>query len=313
MRLKAQGVRIVGHGSAVCENRVSNISLRPETADWVEARLGIKERRHLQADESLMSLVESASEQALQMSGLKADDLDVIIIATSTPDFINPSMAAILHGRLGAKPECASFDLQAVCAGFVYALGTVASLIASGAGKNFLVIGADQFSKITDFSDRNCVFFGDAAGAMIIQATSGDSFLNVELQTEGTGWESFHTPSISKEFKMNASEVAKNATVKLPASIKSVCDFSGISTDEVSWFVTHQPSKPVLDSLEESLKLAPGRLLRNIENRGNTAGATIPLLFSETDVLNRAKSGDFICFSAIGSGWVWGSAILKWE
>ena len=313
MRLKAQGVRIVGHGSAVCENRVSNLSLRPETADWVEARLGIKERRHLQADESLMSLVESASEKALQMSGLKAHDLDGIIIATSTPDFINPSMAAILHGRLGAKPECASFDLQAVCAGFVYALGTVASLIASGAGKNFLVIGADQFSKITDFSDRNCVFFGDAAGAMIIQATSGDSFLNVELQTEGAGWESFHTPSISKEFKMNASEVAKSATAKLPASIKSVCDFSGISTDEVNWFVTHQPSKPVLDSLEQSLKLAPGRLLRNIENRGNTAGATIPLLFSEMDVLNRAKSGDYICFSAIGSGWVWGSAILKWE
>ena len=313
MRLKAQGVRIVGHGSAVSENRVSNISLRPETADWVEARLGIKERRHLKADESLMSLVESASEKALQMSGLKTNDLDGIIIATSTPDFINPSMAAILHGRLGAKPECASFDLQAVCAGFVYALGTVTSLIASGAGKNFLLIGADQFSKITDFNDRNCVFFGDAAGAMIIQATSGDSFLNVELQTEGAGWESFHTPSTSKEFKMNASEVAKSATVKLPASIRSVCDFSEISTDEITWFVTHQPSKPVLDSLEENLKLEPGRLLRNIENRGNTAGATIPLLFSEMDVLNRTKSGDYICFSAIGSGWVWGSAILKWE
>jgi 3-oxoacyl-[acyl-carrier-protein] synthase-3 len=313
MRLKAQGVRIAGHGSAVCENRVLNVSLRPETADWVEARLGIMERRHLQVDESLMSLVELASEKALQMSGLKAHDLDGIIIATSTPDFINPSMAAILHGRLGAKPECVSFDLQAVCAGFVYALGTVASLIASGAGKNFLLIGADQFSKITDFSDRNCVFFGDAAGAMIVQATSGDSFLKVELQTEGAGWESFHTPTSSKEFKMNASEVAKSATVKLPASIRSVCDFSGISTDEVSWFVTHQPSKPVLDSLEESLKLMPGRLLRNIENRGNTAGATIPLLFSEMDVLSRAKSGDYICFSAIGSGWVWGSAILKWE
>jgi 3-oxoacyl-[acyl-carrier-protein] synthase-3 len=313
MRLRAQGVRIAGHGSAVCENRVSNVSLRPETVDWVEARLGIKERRHLQAADTLMSLVELASKKALQMSGLKAQDLDGIIIATSTPDFINPSMAAILHGRLGAKPECASFDLQAVCAGFLYALGTVASMIASGAGKNFLLIGADQFSKITDFSDRNCVFFGDAAGAMIVQATSGDSFLNVELQTEGAGWESFHTPTSSKEFKMNASEVAKSATVKLPASIRSVCDFSGISTDEVSWFVTHQPSKPVLDSLEESLKLMPGRLLRNIENRGNTAGATIPLLFSEMDVLSRAKSGDYICFSAIGSGWVWGSAILKWE
>ena len=118
MRLRSTGIRIVGSGSAVSRSSVSNQELRPETADWVKARLGIKERRHLQADETLMSLVESASKKALQVSGLKAQDLDGIIIATSTPDFINPSMAAILHGRLGARPECASFDLQAVCAGF---------------------------------------------------------------------------------------------------------------------------------------------------------------------------------------------------
>jgi 3-oxoacyl-[acyl-carrier-protein] synthase-3 len=287
--------------------------LRPDTATWVEERLGIKERRHLKADESLISLVENASMQALKMSQLSAQDLDGIIVATSTPDFLNPSMASVLHGRLGADANCASFDIQAVCAGFVYALGTVASLIASGAGKNFLIVGADQFSKITDFDDRNCVFFGDAAGAMIIQATIGDSFLNVELHSEGKGWESFHTSSSTRKFKMDSSEVAKNATVKLPESIRSVSELSGILTDEITWFVTHQPSKPVLDSLEEELKIRPGRLLRNIEYRGNTAGATIPLLFSEMKVLSRAKSGDYICFSAIGSGWVWGSAILKWE
>jgi 3-oxoacyl-[acyl-carrier-protein] synthase-3 len=203
--------------------------------------------------------------------------------------------------------------LQAVCAGFVYALGTVASLIASGAGKNFLIVGADQFSKITDFDDRNCVFFGDGAGAMLIQATDGDSFLSVELNSEGKGWDSFHTPTNSGTFKMNSADVAKNATEKLPASIRSICDFSGLTIGAIDWFITHQPSKPVLDSLESELGIAPGRLLRNIEYRGNTAGATIPLLFSEMDVLNRAKSGEYVCFSAIGSGWVWGSAILKWE
>jgi 3-oxoacyl-[acyl-carrier-protein] synthase-3 len=261
----------------------------------------------------LLNLVERASLEALKVSDIDPTSLDGIIVATSTPDYVNPSMAALLHGRLRAKPECASFDIQAVCAGFVYALGTVASLIASGAGKNFLVVGADQFSKITDFDDRNCVFFGDAAGAMIIQATSGDSFLNVELHSEGRGWESFHTPSDTRKFKMDSSEVAKNANVKLPASIRSISELSGLSTDEITWFVTHQPSKPVLDALEEELKIKPGRLLRNIEYRGNTAGATIPLLFSELDVLSQAKSGDYICFSAIGSGWVWGSAILKWE
>jgi 3-oxoacyl-[acyl-carrier-protein] synthase-3 len=313
MHLRAKGLKIIGAGSSVSDHLISNLDLRPDTAVWVKDRLGIIERRHLQSNESLITLVERAALQALEMSNLKVEEIDCIIIATSTPDSINPSMAAILHGRLGASSNCASFDIQAVCAGFVYALGTVASLIASGAGKNFLVVGADQFSKITDFDDRNCVFFGDAAGAMIIQATTGDSFLNVELHSEGIGWESFHTPSDTRKFKMNSSEVAKNATVKLPASIRSISESSGISTDEIAWFVTHQPSKPVLDLLEEELKIKPGRLLRNIEYRGNTAGATIPLLFSEMDVLSRAKSGDYICFSAIGSGWVWGSAILRWE
>jgi 3-oxoacyl-[acyl-carrier-protein] synthase-3 len=148
---------------------------------------------------------------------------------------------------------------------------------------------------------------------MIIEATSGDSFLNVELSSEGKGWQSFHTPSNSGKFVMQSSEVAKTAKTKLPQSIRSISEISGLSTDEITWFVTHQPSKPVLDALEAELKIKPGRLLRNIEYRGNTAGATIPLLFSELDVLRRAKSGDYICFSAIGSGWVWGSAILKWE
>ena len=313
MRLRCNGVRIIGSGSSISKNSVINDLLWPETAEWVESRLGIKERSHLRSDELLIDNIEEAALAALQMSKLAPGDLDAIIIATSTPDYINPSMATILHGRLGAKTSCASFDLQAVCAGFVYALGNVAALISSGAGKNFLVVGADQFSKITDFNNRNCVFFGDAAGALVIQATQGDSFLSVELNSEGSGWESFKTPRESGTFEMNSTDVARNATAKQPASIRSICEFSEISPDEINWFVTHQPSKPVLDSLEMELQITPGRLLRNIESRGNTAGATIPLLFSEMDVMNRAKSGDYICFSAIGSGWVWGSAILKWQ
>jgi 3-oxoacyl-[acyl-carrier-protein] synthase-3 len=165
VKIRATGVRISGSGSAVSETRVSNDALRSETAEWVRNRLGISERRHVDSDASLLDLMERAAQRALFVSGIDASSLDAIIVATSTPDFINPSMASILHGRLDANSDCASFDVQAVCAGFVYALGTVAALIASGAGENFLVIGADQFSKITDFGDRNCVFFGDAAGA----------------------------------------------------------------------------------------------------------------------------------------------------
>ena len=313
MKLTASGVKILGAGSAVSDKRVTNVDLRSETADWVENRLGILERRHLGKDETLIDLIEIAAKKAITKSGIKISDLDAIIIATSTPDMINPSMASLLHGRLGATMNCASFDIQAVCAGFIYGLANVASLISSNAGRYFLLVGADQFSKITDFEDRNCVFFGDAAGAMVISGTKGDSFLSIEINSEGSGWKSFHTPKNPATFDMAASEVAKSATTKLPKSIKSICDYVKIGVKDVSWFVTHQPSKPVLDSLEKELEILPEKLLRNLEFRGNTAGATIPLLFDEMNVIELAKKGDYLCFSAIGAGWVWGSAILKWE
>lgn len=313
MKLTANGVKILGSGSAISEKRVSNIDLRPETAEWVESRLGILERRHIGHKEVLIDLIVNAAEKAIANSGINVSDLDAIIIATSTPDMINPSMASLLHGQLGADMKCASFDIQAVCAGFIYGLANVASLISSKAGKYFLLVGADQFSKITDFDHRDCVFFGDAAGAMVIEATEGDSFLSVEINSEGTGWKSFHTPKNTATFDMTASEVAKSATTKLPISIKSICDYAKIAVSDISLFVTHQPSKPVLDSLEKELGILPEKLLRNLEFRGNTAGATIPLLFDELNVNKLVTQGNYLCFSAIGAGWVWGSAILKWE
>jgi 3-oxoacyl-[acyl-carrier-protein] synthase-3 len=313
MKLSVSGVKILSAASAVSENKVTNVDLRPDTADWVENKLGITERRYLGNEDSLIDLIEVAAREAILKSGIAIAEIDAIIVATSTPDFVNPSMASLLHGRIEANTNCASFDLQAVCAGFIYGLASVASLISSGAGKYFLLIGADQFSKITDFSDRNCVFFGDAAGAMVIASTEGDSFLSIEINSEGSGWKSFHTTRQSGTFDMTASEVAKSATSKLPKSIRSICDFAQIDLEDISWFITHQPSKPVLDSLEQELGLSPGKLLRNYELRGNTAGATIPLLFDEMKVIGLAKKGDYLCFSAIGAGWVWGSAILKWE
>lgn len=313
MRIHSAGIKIIGSGSSVSSQTITNADLRPETAEWVSERLGIDSRRHLLNAESILDLIVVAAQKALYSGGISASQLDCIIVATSTPDYINPATASILHGRLGAKQSCASFDLQAVCAGFVYSVGLVASLAAAKAGKYFLIIGADQFSKITDFDDRNCVFFGDGAGAMLLESTDGDSFLAVELNSDGAGWESFQTPRSLGHFLMNAKDVALNATQKLPDSIRSTCSYAGVEVSEIDWFVTHQPSKPVLDALEVSLGIPPSKLFRNIVNRGNTAGATIPLLFDEINMLNLAKTGDLLCFSAIGAGWVWGSAILKWE
>jgi 3-oxoacyl-[acyl-carrier-protein] synthase-3 len=313
MRTHVAGIRLVASGSAVSDDPLNNFDLRSDTAAWVESTLGIHERRHIAKSDQLIDLVEKAAKKTLANGGVRASQLSAIVVATSTPDYINPSMASILHGRLNASNDCASFDLQAVCAGFVYGLSTIASMIAANSGKYFLLVGADQFSKITDFEDRNCVFFGDAAGAILVEATNEDNFLAVELHSEGLGWESFHTSREKGTFMMNSKQVASSATKKLPASIKSICNYVGIEPKDVSLFVTHQPSKPVLDSLEASLDILPGKLLRNLKYRGNTAGATIPLLFDEMNVISSAKKGDYICFSAIGAGWVWGSAILKWD
>lgn len=312
MFLQSSGIRIVGTGSSVPKNVVENKDLWPESSEWVSATLGIDERRFLHVTEDLMTLCLESASDALVSAGLTGGDIDAIIVATSTPDYVNPSMAAILHGKLQAKETCASFDVQAVCAGFVYALGIVASLAAANAGRYFLVIGADQFSKITNLKDRNCVFFGDAAGAMIIEHDPTlDSRLSVELFSQGNGWEKFHTPQNDKFFNMQSKEVAIFAAQKLPESIQILCKKIGIKVQSISHFCTHQPSKPLLDKLELALKLKPHLLKRNLKRRGNTAGATIPLLFHESGLKDILKPGEIVAFAGVGAGWAWGAAILE--
>lgn len=312
MRIKCEGVRITGSGAALPKKNVSNFELWPESENWVSSKLGIFERRLLQSPETLTSLCVSAAIDALQDAGISPSDLDCIIVATSTPDLTNPSMASVLHGELNASAKCAAFDIQGVCAGFVYALGLLTSLISSKSGKYFLLIGADQFSEITDFSKRDCVFFGDAAAALVFEATENNSYLAVELSAAG-GASAFRTPKNTNRFLMNSREVSNFANKALPESVKSVCKFAGVEVNEISYFFTHQPSKPVLDNLEEVLQLTSGKLQRNLASRGNTAAATIPLLFHESSLRTKIKDEELICFSGIGAGWVWGSAIMRWE
>jgi len=312
MRIKCNGVKISGSGSAIPSYGIKNNELWPETAGWVSEKLGIQERRFIREPETLTSLCVSAANEAMIAAGISASDIDCIIVATSTPDFINPSMASLVHGELNASANCAAFDIQGVCAGFIYALGLLSSLVNSKSGKYFLLIGADQFSQITDFSKRDCVFFGDAAAALVFEATQNNSYLAVELSASG-GANAFRTPKNTSKYEMNAKEVSAYASKTLPESVKSVCDFAKVSVEDISYFFTHQPSKPVLDNLENALELKKGVLQRNISNRGNTAAATVPLLFHESKLNEKINEGDLICFSGIGAGWVWGSAIMKWE
>jgi len=312
MKIKCEGVRIAGSGAALPRSIINNSELWQESASWVSGKLGINERRFIREPETLTSLCVSAANEALLDAGISPSDLDCIIVATSTPDFVNPSMASLVHGELNASNNCAAFDIQGVCAGFIYALGLLSSLIKSNSGKYFLLIGADQFSLITDFTKRDCVFFGDAAAALVFESTPNNSYLAVELSANG-GASAFRTPKNTNKYEMNSKEVSVYASKTLPESVKSVCDFAGVNINDISYYFTHQPSKPVLDNLETALNLRKGILQRNIINRGNTASATIPLLFHESSIKNKINDGALVCFTGIGAGWVWGSAIMKWE
>jgi 3-oxoacyl-[acyl-carrier-protein] synthase-3 len=313
MFIQSRGIKIIGTGASIPDSIVSNKDIWPESEKWVSEVLGIDERRHLNPEEDLLDLCVSACSEALTHANISPQDLDAIIVATSTPDYVNPSMASIIHGKIQSSEKCASFDVQAVCAGFMYALGMVAALAAAKSGKYFLIVGADQFSRITDFQDRNCVFFGDAAAAMVLEYDEQvNSLLSVELFSQGLGWESFSTKHKPKYFVMKSKEVSEFASLKLPESVLSVCSKTGIDINEISHFCTHQPSKPLLDKLEQALMIDSDILNRNLLTRGNTAGATIPLLFHENKLIDKIKPSEIVAFSGIGAGWAWGSALLRW-
>ena len=313
MRIKTFGLQVIGANLSVPSRIVGNGDIWPETKEWVEDNLGIKSRAHLSNGETLLSLCIESAKNCIEDSGLTPQDVDCIIIATSTPDYVNPSMAAIVHGSIGARQSCPAFDIQAVCAGFIYALGMVAALANSGSGKNFLVIGADQFSKITDFTKRDCVFFGDAAAAIMIKKTESNNLFAANLYADGKNWSDFHTPRLEGKFKQNAKEVTKNAVQKIPDAILEICHENNIVPSQISHFFTHQPSKVVLDKVEERLGVEPNSIYRNLAHRGNTASASIPSVFFDSGKFRSIKPGELVCFAAIGSGWVWGVALLQWK
>lgn len=316
MRIRKSGVYISGTGSAIPSKIVTNDFLAaqsPTNSSWVKSTLGIESRRHLNSDETLLSLCISAAKLALMDAGKAIEEMDAIIVATSTPDFLNPSMASQLHGALGAKSETAAFDIQAVCSGFLFGLGVAVQIVTDDLESNVLVLGADQFSKITDFAKRDSVFFGDGTGAAVIsRSTDPEAFIAVDLYTDSSNWEGFHTPSKEGKFSMTGRLVKETATRELPVAIRKIIGELGFTLQDIDALFPHQPSKVVLDELEESLDLRPGVLKRNIEHRGNTAGATVPLLLDEYLKTSKLKPGALVAFAAIGSGWTWGAAVTKW-
>lgn len=313
MIIDANGFQVIGCGASSPRKVVTNEALFPETVDWVKEKLGISSRGYVTEEETIIDLCLAAVKEAIITSGISVDQLDAIIVATSTPEYVNPSTASIIHGAIGAKEDCAAMDIQGVCAGFIYALGIAASLGSCKAGKYFLIIGADQFSQITDFESRDSVFFGDAAGAFVVEFTGEPTLFALELKANGKEWTDFYTSRHDKKFKMNSKAVSASATRRIPEAVIDLCKKKNIDVGQINHFFTHQPSKVVLDKVEKSLTSSNVGIYRNLEHRGNTASASIPTVFYDSGMFSKIQDGELVCFAAIGAGWVWGVALLEWK
>lgn len=325
------GIAITGSGSATPTRILDNQDLSQivETSDeWIQTRTGIS-RRHLAATtESLSELSAQAAAEAIAMAGLTASDIDLIILATSTPDDLFGS-ASKVQSLLGAKGAVA-FDLTAACSGFVFALVTASQFIRTGVYQNVVIIGADVLSRWVDWSDRTtCVLFGDGAGAVVCQGTdTGDRLLGFELCSDGTQNASLNlgyqgesktlTEEISislgnyQPITMNGREVYRFAVAKVPEVIEKALFRANMTTEQIDWLILHQANQRIMDAVATRLGIPLEKVISNLAEYGNTSAASIPIALDEAVRQGKIQSGDAIAISGFGAGLTWGSAIFRW-
>lgn len=317
---------VVGLGHYLPERVVPNSEFEThlDTSDeWIKSRSGI-ERRHFAADgETTSDLATNAARKALAQAGLTANDLDAIVLATSTADLTFPSAATMVQAALGMTRGFA-FDVQAVCAGFVYAMATANALIVSGQAKRIMVIGAETFSRIMDWSDRStCVLFGDGAGAVILEAQDGvgdktdRGILSVDLNSDGQHRDILYVDGgVSTQttgfLRMQGKEVFRHAVEKLAQTATTAMDKAGIASDEVDWIVPHQANIRIIQGTAKKLGLSMDHVVVTVQDHGNTSAASIPLALSVGAERGQIKRGDLIVTEAIGGGLAWGAVVLRW-
>ena len=317
---------VVGLGHYLPERVVPNSEFEThlDTSDeWIKSRSGI-ERRHFAADgETTSDLATNAARKALAQAGLTANDLDAIVLATSTADLTFPSAATMVQAALGMTRGFA-FDVQAVCAGFVYAMATANALIVSGQAKRIMVIGAETFSRIMDWSDRStCVLFGDGAGAVILEAQDGAGdktdrgILSVDLNSDGQHRDILYVDGgVSTQttgfLRMQGKEVFRHAVEKLAQTATTAMDKAGIASDEVDWIVPHQANIRIIQGTAKKLGLSMDHVVVTVQDHGNTSAASIPLALSVGAKRGQIKRGDLIVTEAIGGGLAWGAVVLRW-
>ena len=318
---------VQGCGAYLPEKIVTNADLakRMDTSDeWIQQRTGIRQR-HIAADGEFTShLATKAAQRALDRAGLKAADLDLIVLATATPDETFPATATRVQAALGMTRGSA-FDVQAVCAGFIYALSVADSMIKNGIATSALVIGAETFSRILDWKDRNtCVLFGDGAGALIIEAGEGKGtstdrgLLCTHLFSDGAHYEKLYVdggPSSTQTagvVHMDGKEVFRHAVVNLAAAVDAAITSTGVTAADIDWLVPHQANRRIMDGMAHRLKLPPEKVVYTIDRHANTSAASIPLALAEAVSDGRIQRGQLVLMEAMGGGFTWGSALLRW-
>jgi 3-oxoacyl-[acyl-carrier-protein] synthase-3 len=307
-------VGILGTGSCLPSKILTNQDIEKNvntTHDWINTKLGINERRVVE-NELPSDMGYNAALFALESANLTINDIDLIIVATSSPEQISPSTACIIHNKFNIKKNIPAFDINAVCSGFVYAINLVSPLISFGVYKNVLIIATEAYSKITNWDDQHCVFFGDGAGAIVI-GTSTDGWISCESNANGngTGMTGFKLP-IGGPFVMKGKEVWNQAIKVLPQSIKNILKISNTNINDVDLIIPHQPSINILKIIANELGIPMSKVKTVMDKYANIAGASIPIALDDAVKNGEIKKGDTIVLTAIGSGWTWGSTILKW-
>jgi len=318
---------VAGCGAYLPERVLTNdeIARTLDTSDeWIRERTGIRERRIAAPGQATSDLATRAADKALAKAGVDAADIDLIVLATSTPDDTFPATAVKVQAALGAN-RAAGFDVQAVCSGFVYALSVANNFIRVGQSQTALVIGAETFSRIVDWSDRTtAVLFGDGAGAMVLKAGEGKGtnadrgVLSTHLHSDGRKHQLLYAnggPSSTGTVgmvKMHGREVFRHAVVNLASVLDEALTANGLSASDVDWLVPHQANKRILDSTAAKLRLPPEKMVVTVDRHANTSAASIPLALAEADGDGRIKAGQLVVMEAMGGGFTWAAAVARW-
>ena len=320
--------RITGTGSYLPPRRLTNNDLAAELAqrgietsdEWIVERTGIRARHFAAPDVTSSDLALEASRKAIEAAGISAQDIDMIIVATSTPDMVFPSTAAILQHKLGITNGCPAFDVQAVCSGFVYAMTVADSMIETGAAKRVLVVGSEVFSRILDFNDRTtCVLFGDGAGAVVLEASDEPGILSTELHADGSHVGILCVPgNVSGGnvlgdplLKMDGQAVFKLAVSVLDKAARAALEKAGLTDADIDWLIPHQANIRIMQSTARKLKLSMDKVVVTVDQHGNTSAASIPLALDHGVRSGQVKPGQTVLLEGVGGGFTWGAVLLK--